>query len=207
MASCSHRFAEQGSKIDRRKLLLATIALAAISAPGMSNAASSSRDAGLESLKRSCEAGVLDDCNRVGTHFMMQRLERSREDREGIKHDYTEATRYYEKACNGGSAVGCNEEGFVFDLGEYSVGEAHITGGSAKAAELYKKACDGSCAKGCESLARKYENGSGGLPQNPAVAAELYRRAASLYQVACDRGDETSCAGVAPALAAAARLR
>jgi TPR repeat protein len=188
----------KGARMHHCKFLLATIVLATIGTPGMSNAASPSNDPVLETLMRSCEAGVLDDCNRVGIHFITQRLARG-DDKAGIKHDFTEAARYFEKACNGGSALGCYQEGFVVETGEL--------GDSTKVAELYKKACDGSYAMGCMFLAVDYENGPRGLPRDSAKAAGLYRKAAGLFQVECDRGEEASCASAVAARADAAKHR
>ena len=86
----------------------------------------------------------------------------------------------YQKACDGGDALGCALLGIKYDSEE-----ATFTGlrFSRRGIGLYQKACDGNNAAGCRNLAEAYRYGGGGLPKDPG-------RAIALYQKACDNGDQ-----------------
>jgi Sel1 repeat len=122
---------------------------------------------------------------------------------------YLEAKPIFEKACEGGSMVGCTA------LGElYNNGYPGVARDFPKARSLYQKACESGAGDACTNLGWMWENGQG-LAKSPEKARLFYERACSggfmlgcthlaqisddrqkarvLYQEACDGGEGKAC--------------
>src|SRR4051812_12546213 len=69
--------------------------------------------------------------------------------------DPTQTAALYQKACDGGQMLGCNNLGVFYEHGT-GVGQD-----AAKAAALYQKACDGGEMRGCNNLGFLHEQGTG----------------------------------------------
>jgi len=123
-------------------------------------------------LTSECEKGKYASCTELGTLYT---------NTGGVEGE-ARAAALYERACNGGDAVGCYHRGLDFVYG--GAGRKD----ESQAAGYFQRACDGGNAEGCDSLGRLYEEGRG-------VAPDL-ARAAELYQRACDGGDQGSCVGL-----------
>ena len=95
------------------------------------------------------------------------------------KQDYTQALPLFEKACNGGIAVGCFNIGVMYSHGE------GVKQDLTKAFQLYEKACNGGYAKGCYNLGVMYYKGEG-VKQDSA-------KALGLFDKACQMKDESGC--------------
>ena len=132
-----------------------------------------------------------------------------------LQKRYSEAKPLAERACEGGSADGCDNLGLLYEHGW------GVTRDYAQARSLYEKACNGGSAIGCSNLGVLYENGLGvardytqaaslfkkscdggsaygcgnlgWMYQNGRAVAQDYGQAASLYAQACDGGDANSC--------------
>ena len=94
--------------------------------------------------------------------------------------DYQKAAQLWQKACDEGNALGCNNLGFLY---ENSQG---VRQDYQKAAQFYQKACDGGNAGGCGMLGFLYKYGKG-VRQNFSTAKEYYGKACDLgLQPGCD---------------------
>ena len=73
----------------------------------------------------------------------------------GVAKDLAQALTLYHKACDGGSAMGCNE------LGNNYMYARGVPKDLAQAAVFFRKACDASDAGtwGCNNLGLMYDNG------------------------------------------------
>ena len=91
----------------------------------------------------------------------------------------TRAGKLYKKACDGGSANGCNNLGFIYDAGK------GITKNPFIAVKFYKKACAMGDIDGCYNLGNMYKSGRG-VRKNPFIAVKLYKKA-------CDGGSAYGC--------------
>ena len=85
----------------------------------------------------------------------------------------------YEKACDGGNALGCHNLGVLYATGE------GVPQDFVRAASLFERACVGGDADGCLTLGRMYYNGVG-LAQN-------HTRSAALFERACAGGVVEAC--------------
>lgn len=94
--------------------------------------------------------------------------------------DYQKAAKLWQKACDGGEALGCASLGALYAIGQ-GVRQDH-----QKAAQLYQKACDGGEASGCSNLGILYANGQG-VRQDFSTAKQHYGKACDLgLQLGCD---------------------
>ena len=84
--------------------------------------------------------------------------------------DYTNAHKYFKKACDGGNMIGCGIQGHQYQEG-MGVKQDH-----KKAVKLFKKSCDGGELPGCGALADMHAKGKG-TKQNSDKALELYKKA------------------------------
>ena len=91
------------------------------------------------------------------------------------KSDYQKAAQLYQKACDGGDALGCHNLGLLYKNGQ------GVNQDYQKAAQLYQKACDGGNAVGCFSLGFLYQNG------------QSFSTAKQYYGKACDLGLRSGC--------------
>jgi hypothetical protein len=71
------------------------------------------------------------------------------------KNDYKTAVKLFSKACDMGSAVGCNNLGVMYYEGQ------GVRQDSFKAVELFTKACDMKSGLGCDILGSMYYHGEG----------------------------------------------
>ena len=69
------------------------------------------------------------------------------------KGDYQKAVELYQKACDGGAALGCYNLGFLYENGQ-GVGQNFST-----AKQYYGKACDLGLQFGCDSYRKLNEKG------------------------------------------------
>jgi len=67
---------------------------------------------------------------------------------EGVPRNLAEAALLFQRACDGGDALACNNLGAMYARGE---GVAKNPGLAEK---LYRKACDGDAQVGCRNLHR-----------------------------------------------------
>lgn len=92
---------------------------------------------------------------------------------------YVDAKPLAERACDHGSAAGCNELGQLYD---YAWG---VTQDIEHAAALYEQACDGGDMDGCERAGSYFES-VGSTP-------EEYAQATLYFQKACNGGKMSAC--------------
>ena len=109
-------------------------------------------------------------CNNLGLFY---------DDGSGVEVDHDRARGLYERACDGGYALGCSNLGNLYDDGR-GVEMDHD-----RARALYEQACDGGNALGCSNLGNLYDDGSG-------VEVD-HDRARALYEQACDVGNALGC--------------
>lgn len=121
----------------------------------------------LNSSNTSCENGNIDQCFEIGLIYQKGDTY--------YPQNLTKAAEYYQKACNGNHAGGCNNLGVAYRKGE------GVTQNLEKAAYFYKKACEYGESLGCSNLATMYEYGIG-VTQNYEVALEFYKKADPNYQ-------------------------
>ena len=101
---------------------------------------------------------------------------------EGVPADEKKAMSFYLRACDLGSALGCNQAGMRLEDG------LGIAKDDVKAAALYQKACDAAKPDGCTNLARMFANGWG-LAKDEPHAVEILTRA-------CNLGDPGGCSNL-----------
>ena len=96
------------------------------------------------------------------------------------KGDYQKAAQLYQKACDGGEAVGCLGLGVLYKDGQ------GVKQNYQKAAQLSQKACNSGVAEGCAILGILYQDGKG-VKQNFSTAKQYYGKACDLgFQSVCD---------------------
>lgn len=118
-----------------------------------------------------CQQNVVASCKRLGDMY--------RDASGGLKQDHVRAAALYEQACNAGSASGCLELGY-----DYNVGRG-VAKDLLRAVALYQKGCDGGVAISCGNLGRMYRDGAG--------VAKDEARAVPLFVTACKNQDGTAC--------------
>jgi TPR repeat protein len=160
-----------------------------------------------EACRAGCDAGRPGDCNQLGYMYDTGT--------GGMGADPAKAIELYQRACDGGFVVGCNNHAILLREGR------GVATDDVRAAELFRKACDSNHAPACTDLGWMYENGRG-LTRDVARAAGLYERgcnggnlvgcanlatlhrdgkgvrrdevrSASLFEMACDGGVATAC--------------
>jgi len=132
---------------------------------------------------------------------------------------YTQASQFFEQACNAGNAEGCGRLGQMYG---YGTGVAKNTGRSFT---YYSRGCELGDVDACISVGAFYENGVAvgqDLPRAVAIYSKFcnagspvacmdlglmakdgrgvsqdYARAAGLFSKACDAGDALGCANLA----------
>ncbi|MGN8519935.1 tetratricopeptide repeat protein [Helicobacter pylori] len=85
------------------------------------------------------------------------------------KQEFTQAKKYFKKACDLQYAEGCTRLGISYYNGE------GVKGGLIKAIQYYKKACDLNNGFGCRGLSFLYENGYG-VEEDQEKAAQYYEK-------------------------------
>lgn len=119
----------------------------------------------LSAYERGCKADDLSSCVEAGTYLQWEKF----------GEDYTQAARYFQKACDGKAYKGCWKLATLYHDGD-GVAESHI-----RALKYRKLACDGGFAKGCYSLGSDY-----GRRGDTAKALAAYKKG-------CDGGEAGSC--------------
>ncbi|MDD4883970.1 tetratricopeptide repeat protein [Sulfuricurvum sp.] len=99
------------------------------------------------------------------------------------REDYTQASHYFEKACENGNTDGCFNLAQMYDQGE------GFSENDVKAVEYFTKACDGNDFQGCFNLGMMYANGNG-VTKNKFKAVELFDKA-------CKGGEGNGCFNLA----------
>ena len=127
-----------------------------------------------------------------------------------------EALRLFERSCDRGSALGCN------NLGTFVLAGRAVAADASRAARLFERACRLRDPSACYNLGVVYQDGNG-VARDPVLAAELLQqacalgmahactslgivfargsigpadelRARAMFDRACDRGDGEGCA-------------
>lgn len=119
----------------------------------------------LNPLEDSCEKGGLASCLEVGHMHLSGEAY--------LKVDEAEASKYFQKACDGNLADACATLGWVFDYSKQTPRNP------AKAVANYQKACTGKYAYGCQMLGIHYLRGDG-VPMDERRAADLLRTACNV---------------------------
>lgn len=97
--------------------------------------------------------------------------------------DFVKASRHYQKACDLGSASGCNNVGWLYTVGFI---EGQFVGSDfAKAFSYYTKSCDLDYAPACKNLGVLYEYGKS--------VEQDFTKAFSFYKKACDLDFANGC--------------
>jgi len=123
--------------------------------------------------ERACEKGDADACFSVAWRYD--------QGNDGVTKDEARAAKYYERGCNLGDSMSCNNLGVDY---EHGVG---VPSNGPRAAALYQKACDAKNVNGCRNLAFLYESdGGAGVPRDMKKTLAMFTRG-------CDLEDGTSC--------------
>ena len=94
--------------------------------------------------------------------------------------NYSKAAELFQKVCDGGDALGCNNLGVMYAKGK-GVKQDYF-----KAVELFQKACDSGIAEGCYNLGLRYTNGQG-VKQDFVKAKYFFGKACDMeLQQGCD---------------------
>lgn len=93
---------------------------------------------------------------------------------------YKKAKKFYQKACDKDSPIGCNELGWIYK----KIDEEY-----KKASELYKKACDLEYGLACANIGWMYEEGK--------FLEKNYKKAIYLYEKGCNLNNGYSCGNLA----------
>lgn len=81
-----------------------------------------------------------DACDAIGLYYL--------EGKNGFKQNYKKAFEYFKRACDLGSAEGCNNFGFFYGTGTGHVVKKNIV----IAIKYYEKACDKNYKPACKNL-------------------------------------------------------
>ena len=120
-----------------------------------------------------CIGGDFEDCLESGRQYQFG---------IGVPIDLGRAAEFYELACDGEHAEGCERLrilGFMYRDGD------GVPQDSPRAARLFKLACNGGDARACWLLAYMNEQGNG-VPMDKELAAQMYERA-------CKGGNAAGC--------------
>jgi TPR repeat protein len=142
----------------------------------VSSASAATPDPDIGSLDRSCGAGDLDACAKLGSRLA---------DGDGVEQDAARAALLFDKACRGGDADSCTLLGMAYHKG---VGVAQNAG---YAAAFFALACEKGGAARCGNIGLAYALGDG-IEKDP-------RRAAGYFAEACDTGNVASCSSLGTA--------
>jgi TPR repeat protein len=88
--------------------------------------------------------------------------------------------------CKNENARACNLVGIMFEFDPNTDGDPSMASG------FYRRACDAAYAPGCNNLAWLYLSGRG-VPKDHPQAMRLFSYAYDAAQIACHRGDPSSC--------------
>jgi hypothetical protein len=120
-------------------------------------------------FEKGCELDDGESCMRLGQHAY---------DGLGIDKDPKQAMLWFQKSCELGSAVGCDNTGVLF------ASEKKY----AEATPYFEKSCDMGQASGCNNAGVILFQGFAGKQDDDAALA--------LFEKGCKGGDENACKGV-----------
>ncbi|GAA9458007.1 hypothetical protein BTM443_03200 [Helicobacter pylori] len=96
------------------------------------------------------------------------------------KQDFSQARKYFEKACGLNNGGGCSNLGVLYQNGQ------GVEKDLIKVAYLYSRACELKEGDGCGALGALYYNGDG-VKQDSKKAVALFEKACKLgYKKACE---------------------
>ncbi|GAA8513971.1 hypothetical protein HpBT265_01160 [Helicobacter pylori] len=96
------------------------------------------------------------------------------------KQDFSQARKYFEKACDLNDSSGCKNLGVLYENGQ------GVEKDLIKVAYLYSRACELKDGWGCSFLGVLYYNGDG-VKQDSKKAVALFEKACKLgYKKACE---------------------
>ena len=106
--------------------------------------------------KQACNTGEVHGCANLGLLYevnankLVKKKFKKRKDRKknkiAFQNIYLQAINYYKKACEGGSILGCNNIGVMYDNGQ------GVKKSTKKAKMFFGKACDLGSDDGCKNL-------------------------------------------------------
>ena len=120
----------------------------------------------LDSAIHKCMSGNRNICVDIGNYYFRE-------------ENYSEAKKFFIKACYMGDPLGCNNVGLMYFYG-YGVKQDF-----KKAFKLFKKACDRGEAVSCNNIGSLYYFGYG--------VKKNYDKALKFYKKACDMGSSLAC--------------
>jgi TPR repeat protein len=122
-------------------------------------------------VEHACLSGEASSCSEVGLRFYFGR--------NGFPRDRARAARAYERGCDLGGGLACNNLG---DALAYADG---VDRDLVRSAAMFERACRLGEAMGCANLGYMFEHGEGVSRDRP--------RARELYRDACASGDVYGC--------------
>ncbi len=134
------------------------------------NAAFAAKDipTAVRHMAAACDLGSIEKCEVLGEGFAA-----------GDATQKTRAAEFFEKACAGGNATGCNNLGVLYSKG------SGVAKDAARAEALFEKACAIGRADSCGGAAQMLYNGNG--------VAQDKKKAARLFEQGCIGGSGASC--------------
>jgi Sel1 repeat-containing protein len=133
-----------------------------------------------DSLAASCKSA--SECNELGARFAAAPAGSEGALQDAAPKDAAMASRLFQRACDLGSAAGCNNLGLAYKRAQ-GVPEDYVL-----AMTSFERACSGGLAEGCSNQGVLYEHGLG-------VSVNL-GDAQRLYQQACRRGSALGCSNL-----------
>lgn len=124
-----------------------------------------------DDAEKKCEKGDMEACATIGGAYLLGKGGKTKDEKKGVE--------LLKKACDGGSAFGCEIYGRALEQGR------GVTADPAAAITYWQKACDGGAGGGCRSLALKKET------SDPARIP--------LLEKACEKDDNLGCMGLGAA--------
>jgi TPR repeat protein len=125
-----------------------------------------------DSLAQACQTA--SECNALGARFS--------DETESGPNDPELAARLFQRACDLGSAAGCNNLGLAYKRAQ------GVPQDYSLAMTSFERACSGGFVEGCSNQGALYEHGLG-VPINLGDAQRL-------YQQACRRGSALGCSNL-----------
>jgi TPR repeat protein len=133
---------------------------------------------------KECDKGNSKICYDIATDYLYGN--------NGAHINHHKALKYFEKACQYGSAEGCYGVGYIYDTSMYIKPDIY------KAIKFYEKACYNESSKGCYRLGNIYNNGN-------HVKKNIYE-AIKYYKKACQQNHADGCNEVGVVLINSSRL-
>jgi TPR repeat protein len=145
---------------------------------------------GIQYLRRGCEV-------KRDKHSCSQLGELYRSSRYGVSTNFTEALKYFDRACSSRVESACDAKADMYAAGQ------GVAPNPTEAARIRKESCDRGNTIGCRNLAKMYRDGIGVPKKDPAMAATLHDKAclmrsnADCYELALmyDKGEGVKAEG------------